>query len=144
MSLLRTRSARGAAALAVVAVLAAGCGTVGQVTDSVDKAANTVEVCAGATQKLVETSNAVSTAVANYRVTNTAEVQKTIATEFESLHTSLGALIEKAADTDVKAALEAVDAEATRWAAHPETFLSGGTAKVKELTSRLGNACRGA
>jgi hypothetical protein len=136
-----TLRARTAAVLAAAALLTGGCGTISEVTGTVDDAANTVQVCAEATTTVVGTFARVSDAVASARPGQLQQTQAEITAEFEELHSRLQPLIDEAADADVKASLEELDSRVQGWAERPETFLDVDKATVDQLVSALRSAC---
>jgi flagellin-like hook-associated protein FlgL len=135
------RAARTAAVLAVAALFAGGCGTVEQVTGTVDNAANTVQVCTTATSTMVGTFARVSDIAANARPGQLQDAQAQIAAEFQQLHARLKPLIDQATDTDVKAQLTEVDQKVTAWAANPQSFRQVDKATVDALVAGLRRAC---
>jgi hypothetical protein len=139
MPTLRTRTA----ALAAVALLAAGCSTVTDVKNTADAARNTVEVCAEAAPKIVSAMSSAAAAVARYRPQNAAQVEQQVTTTLEGLHNDLQQLAQKAEKADLKAALERMDTEVNRWAADPAAFIDGGTKQLTDLNTDLQKACSG-
>jgi hypothetical protein len=133
--------ARTTAVLAAAALLTGGCGTISEITGTVDRATTTVAMCAEATAATVTTFATVSDAVANARPGQLQETEQTIAAEFEKLHNRLAPLADQAVEADVKASLEELDAKARGWAANPETFLDVDKATVDRLVAGLRGAC---
>jgi uncharacterized protein YceK len=138
MPALRVRTA---ALLAAAALLTGGCGTISEVTGTVDDAANTVQVCTEATTTVVGTFARVSDLAAGARPGTLEQSQSQIAAEFDELHAKLQPLIDEAADADVKASLQELDRRVTGWADRPQTFLDVDKATVDKLVAALRSAC---
>jgi hypothetical protein len=140
MPALRT-PARLFATLAVAATLASGCAEARQVTEGVQTAANTAEVCAKSTAAITATFATLSAAARTAPQAGAAATERTIAAELGDLHDVLQPLIEQAADADVAAALRGVDEQVSRWAAKPTSFLRTDPGAIDQVTSDLTSAC---
>jgi hypothetical protein len=129
------------ATLAAAATLASGCAEARQVTDGVQTAANTAEVCARSTAAITATFAKVSAAVRTAPRTGVTETQRTVAADLGDLHDVLQPLIERAADPAVAGALRGVDDQVSRWAGDPRSFLRTDPATVDQVTADLTKAC---
>jgi hypothetical protein len=138
MAVTRLRPALAAAALAAVTLLGTGCATATELTDTAKTAANTAEVCAKATAEITS-SFAEVTKLAQQA--DLGRAQDDLGNELSSLHDRLRPLAAKAADTDVKASLEALDTAVAGWADDPTTFVRTDQKRIDRLIGAVTSAC---
>jgi hypothetical protein len=134
----RLRPARAAAVLAALALLATGCATATEVTDTARTAANSAEVCAKATAEITSSFAEVTKLAQQADI---GRAQEDLATELGSLHDRLEPLAAKATDAQIKSSLEALDTAVAGWAENPTTFVRTDQGRIDRLIGAVTQAC---